>query len=67
MFNLEQSITEWRKQMLSAGVKNPEIVDELESHLREDWARHVQLGENEEQAFESADQPHRHILVRKPG
>ena len=56
MFNLEQSISEWREQMLSAGVKNPEIVDELESHLREDWARRVQSGESEEQAFEGAVQ-----------
>ena len=56
MFNLEQSISEWRRQMLSAGLKNPDIVDELESHLREDWARRVQSGESEEQAFESAVQ-----------
>src|SRR4029434_4009162 len=56
MFNLEQSISEWRGQMLSAGVKNPDIVDELESHLREDWARRVQSGESEEQAFEGAVQ-----------
>src|SRR6185503_4976053 len=54
MFNLEQSISEWRGQMLSAGVNNPDIVDELESHLREDWARRVQSGESEEQAFEGA-------------
>jgi hypothetical protein len=56
MFNLEQSISEWRGQMLSAGVKNPDIVDELESHLREDWARRVQSGESEDQAFEGAVQ-----------
>src|SRR6185369_5827238 len=54
MFNLEQSISEWRGQMRSAGVRNPDIVDELESHLREDWARRVQSGESEEQAFEGA-------------
>jgi hypothetical protein len=56
MFNLEQSISEWRGQMLSAGIKNPDVVDELESHLREDWARRVQSGESEEQAFEGAVQ-----------
>src|SRR5687767_2130441 len=56
MFNLEQSISEWRRQMQSAGVRNPEIVDELESHLREDWGRRVQSGESEEQAFEDAVQ-----------
>src|SRR5262245_6838352 len=54
MFNLEQSISAWRRQMESAGVKNPDIVDELESHLRDDWARRVQSGESEEQAFEGA-------------
>src|SRR4030095_6463272 len=42
--------------MLSAGVKNPDIVDELESHLREDWAQRVQSGESQEQAFEGAVQ-----------
>src|SRR6185436_2112239 len=56
MFNLEQSISEWRAQMLSVGVKNPDIVDELESHLREDWARRVEAGESEEKAFEDAVQ-----------
>jgi Clp amino terminal domain, pathogenicity island component len=56
MFNLEQSISEWRGQMVAAGVKNPDIVDELESHLREDWERRVQSGESEEQAFEGAVQ-----------
>lgn len=56
MFNLEQSISEWRAKMLSAGIRNPDIVDELESHLREDWARRVESGESGEQAFESAVQ-----------
>src|SRR6185503_5355381 len=56
MFNLEQSISEWRGQMRSAGVQHPDILDELESHLREDWARRVQSGESEEQALEGAVQ-----------
>jgi hypothetical protein len=56
MFNLEQSISEWRGKMLSAGIRNPDIVEELESHLREDWARRVESGESGEQAFERAVQ-----------
>ncbi|HUR46517.1 MAG TPA: Clp protease N-terminal domain-containing protein [Candidatus Saccharimonadales bacterium] len=56
MFNLEQSVAKWRRQMWSAGVMNPDIVEELESHLREDWAERVQSGESEEQAFEAAVQ-----------
>jgi hypothetical protein len=56
MFNLEQSISEWRRQMQSVGARNPEILDELESHLREDLARRMQSGESEQQAFEAAVQ-----------
>lgn len=54
MFNLEQSISEWRQQMHSAGLKNPDLVDELESHLRDDVARRVDSGEDEEQAWKAA-------------
>jgi hypothetical protein len=56
MFNLEQSIAEWRRQMLAAGIKNINVVEELESHLREDVRRQVQSGKSEQQAFESAVQ-----------
>jgi len=56
MFNLERAILEWRVQLVAAGVNNPEIVDELESHLREDCARRVESGESEERAFELAVQ-----------
>lgn len=56
MFNLEAAFAEWKRQMQSAGVKNPEILEELESHLREDVAQRVLLGESEQQAFEAAAQ-----------
>ena len=36
MFDIEQSFTEWRKQMLAAGIKTPVPLVELEIHLRED-------------------------------
>ena len=36
MFDLEQSIAEWRRQMLAAGIKTPVPLEELEIHLRED-------------------------------
>jgi len=44
MFNLEQSIAEWRRQMLAVGIKSPVPLDELESHLREEIQRQMQLG-----------------------
>jgi hypothetical protein len=36
MFNLEQAIATWRRQMLAAGLKSPVPLEELESHLREE-------------------------------
>jgi uncharacterized membrane protein YtjA (UPF0391 family) len=35
MFDLEEKISEWRQQMLAAGIKSPVPLEELESHLRE--------------------------------
>jgi hypothetical protein len=52
MFNLEQSIAEWRKQMLAAGVIFPAVLEELESHLREEIELQMISGLNEQEAFE---------------
>ena len=54
MFDMEKAIAEWRRQMLAAGLKALELLDELESHLREDAARQTQSGLSAEQAFEAA-------------
>jgi hypothetical protein len=54
MFDLEQSITDWRGQMLAAGIKSPVPLDELESHLREDIEQQVRSGIAEARAFEIA-------------
>jgi hypothetical protein len=54
MFNLEQSIAEWRKQMLAAGIKAPVLIEELESHLREEVDRQIRAGTNGQDAFEIA-------------
>ncbi len=52
MFHLEQSITEWRTQMLAAGIKSPVPLEELESHLREEIQQQLKLGQEEHRAFE---------------
>ena len=52
MFDLEQSITEWRRQMLAAGIKTPVPLKELESHLREDIEQQMKSGLNAMEAFE---------------
>jgi hypothetical protein len=56
MFNLEESILEWRRQMVDVGLKNPNALDELESHLREEAERQVKLGLPAQDAFETAVQ-----------
>jgi len=54
MFDLEQSIADWRRQMLAAGIKTPVPLDELESHLREDLETLRSSGVPEPQALQLA-------------
>jgi hypothetical protein len=56
MFDPEQTIAEWRRQMAAGGIKTPEVLNELESHLREDVEQQGRLGLNAQQAFEVAIQ-----------
>ncbi|HTR42361.1 MAG TPA: permease prefix domain 1-containing protein [Pseudomonadales bacterium] len=56
MFNPEQSIAEWRRQMLAAGIKSPVPLEELESHLREEFDRLTKSGLAAPDAFEAAVQ-----------
>ena len=51
---LEQSISEWRKQMLAAGIQTPVPLEELEIHLREEIERQMLAGADAETAFQSA-------------
>jgi hypothetical protein len=51
MFNLDHAISEWRKQMLAAGIKTPVPLEELEIHLREEIERQMISGLNEQQSF----------------
>lgn len=54
MFDLEQAIAEWRRQMAAGGIKDSAVLDELESHLREDVAHQMQSGLAPQAAFEVA-------------
>ena len=56
MFNLEQAIADWRKQMLAAGIHTPVPLEELEIHLREEIERQMKTGLNPQDAFTSAVQ-----------
>ena len=54
MFDLEQSIREWRWQMLGDGIGTPVPLEELEVHLREGIERQTKNGLNEKEAFKTA-------------
>lgn len=56
MFDLKQSITDWRRQMIAGGIKNPVPLDELESHLRDEIERQTESGRSESEAFNCAVQ-----------
>jgi len=58
MFDLDHAIREWRRQMAVGGIKPPEVLDELESHLRDDIAQQTRagIGIGAQPAFEAAVQ-----------
>lgn len=51
MFDLEQAIAEWRRKMTAAGIKTPTLLEELESHLRDEVDRRAQSGGDLNLAF----------------
>jgi len=54
MFELEQAIADWRRELDHAGVKTSVVLDELESHLRDEIDAQMRLGVDERQAFQTA-------------
>ena len=54
MLSLDQAIADWRQKLNHTGVKAPAVLDELESHLRDEIEAQTQLGLPERQAFEVA-------------
>ncbi|HZV33255.1 MAG TPA: hypothetical protein VFB72_01660 [Verrucomicrobiae bacterium] len=56
MFDLEEAIAKWREDMRGAGMTRPEVLDELEGHLREDYQRRLRDGAEERLAFDAAIQ-----------
>jgi hypothetical protein len=54
MFNLDQAIAEWRRQMRTAGIKSSRALEELESHLREEIQGQMQSGMDAPSAFAKA-------------
>jgi hypothetical protein len=54
MSNLVPLIANWRRQMTDGGLCDPEVLRELESHLRDDLEEQMNSGMDAWQAFESA-------------
>jgi leader peptidase (prepilin peptidase) / N-methyltransferase len=53
MHNLEEKIVEWRKRMTAGGINSRAVLDELESHLRDEVEQQLRSGANEQKAFEA--------------
>ncbi|MFI5382211.1 MAG: cytochrome c biogenesis protein CcsA [Tepidisphaerales bacterium] len=74
MFKLEEQIHLWRKTLVEVVGDQPEVVDELESHLREEVERLLQSGASPEQAWtiavgrlgEPADLAQEFAKLRRP-
>jgi hypothetical protein len=56
MFHLDAEIGQWRSQLARHGLRTVSILDELESHLREEVAQRMRSGLTVEQAFAAAVQ-----------
>ena len=56
MFNLDDALADWRRQMAAGGITTPDALEELESHLRDDMDRETRNGVPESRAFETAVQ-----------
>src|ERR1700743_3988821 len=54
MYNLEKEIARWRQRMAAGGINAPAVLDELESHLREEIEQQFFSGAGEQEAFEAA-------------
>src|ERR1041385_6414011 len=66
MFNLDQTIANWRRQMAAGGIKRAEVLDELESHLREDIEAQMRSGTDAQRAFEVAVERIGRVETLKP-
>jgi hypothetical protein len=56
MFNLDHAIAGWRQQMFAVGIKKPAVLNELESHLRDDVEHRILYGAGAQDAFQEAIQ-----------
>ena len=56
MFNLESALQDWRRKLTAGGLNSPEVLAELESHLRDDIDAQLRAGKPEQTAFQIATQ-----------
>jgi hypothetical protein len=54
MFDLEEAVAGWRVQMQAAGIMSPALLDELESHLRDEIQRLIGSRVTQDEAFQRA-------------
>jgi hypothetical protein len=51
MFDVDDAIAEWRRKLRASGIESPALLDELESHLRDDVEMQIGGGTTAQEAF----------------
>lgn len=54
MHNFEKDIADWRRKMVKSGLRSPDVLDELEGHLREEIDAQISAGASEIHVFQCA-------------
>jgi hypothetical protein len=54
MFDLNRAIAKWRRHLAAAGIESSQVLDELESHLRDEVDAQMDAGAGAREAFEAA-------------
>src|ERR1051326_8478590 len=54
MFNLEKAISDWRRQLAASGITSSDILDQLQTHLRDELDKQMGAGLSQQRAFELA-------------
>ena len=54
MFDLNEALAEWRRNLVDMGSLRREDLDELESHLQEEIDQHLSTGLQTQEAFQLA-------------
>jgi hypothetical protein len=54
MFDLDNELVQWRRRMSAGGLRSVDVLDELESHIREEFSRNARTDLDAHETFAAA-------------